>query len=175
MIPIRAPKGFTLVELMVAIAVFAILLTMAAPSFNTFLDQYRVKRAADTVSAFLINTKSEAVKRNTNVSVVITGSGATWCAGMTEDDTCDCSTVGACQIDGVDRAIRSASFKGVELNGPTTGHAFQFRPQRGTVTGNETVELESEDGLKLNVVVGTFGRVRLCSPSGSIGGYPVCS
>lgn len=177
MTSIRAPKGFTLVEMMVAIAILGILVTIAAPSFNSFFDRYRVKRAGDTVSAFLINTKSEAIKRNKTVSAVITGSGATWCVGMTEASTCDCATAGACQIDGVDRAIRSTSFKGIELNGPDTAHAFQFKPLRGTVAGNETVELESEDGLKVNVVVGTFGRIRLCSPSGdgNIGGYPACS
>ncbi len=181
MMPLRVPKGFTqegftLVELMVAIAIFAILATMAVPSFNSFIDKYRVKRAADTLSAFMINTKSEAIKRNKNVSAVITGGGATWCVGMTEATTCDCST-GICQIDGVDRVIHSTSFKGVKLVGPNTGHAFQFKPQRGTVKGNETVELESAAGLKVNVVVGTFGRIRLCSPSGSgnIGGYPKCA
>lgn len=179
MTSVRAPKGFTLIEMMVAIAILAILATMAAPSFNSFIDRYRVKRAGDTVSAFLINTKSEAIKRNKTVSAVITGSGGTWCVGMTEASTCDCTTSGsgACQIDGVDRAIRSTSFKGIELNGPDTTHAFQFKPLRGTVAGNETVELESEDGLKVNVVVGTFGRIRLCSPSGvgNIGGYSACS
>jgi prepilin-type N-terminal cleavage/methylation domain-containing protein len=171
----RTPKGFTLIEVMVAVAILAILVTLAAPSFNSFIDKYRVKRAADSISAFLVNTKSEAIKRNKTVRAVITGSGATWCAGMTEAATCNCST-GPCQIDGVDRVISGASFKGVGLNGPDTGHVFEFKPQRGTVAGNETVELVSTNGLKVNVIVGTVGRVRLCSPSGSgnIGGYPVC-
>jgi len=172
----RTPQGFTLVELMVAVAILGILVTLAAPSFNSFIDKYRVKRAADTISAFLINAKSEAVKRNTSVRVVITGSGATWCAGITQAATCNCSTGGACQVDGVDRVVQGASFKGVALNGPDTGHVFEFKPLRGTVAGNETVELASADGLKVNVVVGTVGRIRLCSPSGSgnVVGYPVC-
>jgi prepilin-type N-terminal cleavage/methylation domain-containing protein len=177
MMRLPAMRGFTLVEMMVTIAVVAILAMIAAPSFNNLFDKYRVKRAAEMVSAFLVNTKTEAIKRNKTVSAVITGSGSTWCVGMTETNTCNCSTVGACQIDGVDRVISSTSFKGVGLDGPTTGHAFKFKPQRGTVSGNETVELESADGLKINVVIGTFGRIRLCSPSGSgnVGGYPVCS
>lgn len=169
-------RGFTLVEMMIAVAIFAILAMIAVPSFNTFFDKYRVKRAADTVSAFLINAKSESIKRNQTVRTVITGSGATWCAGVTVDDTCDCTSTGAsaCKIDGADRVISSATFKGVKLLGPATTHAFQFQPQRGTVVGNETVNLESADGLKLNVVVSPIGRIRLCSPSGSLGGYPVC-
>lgn len=170
--PAHTPKGFTLVEMVIVIAILAILLTMVAPSFNSFFDRYRVNRAAETVSAFLVNAKSEAIKRNKKVSAVITGSGTTWCVGMTESDTCNCST-GACKVDGVDRAVYSASFKGVELDEPGTGHAFQFKPQRGTVVGNETVELESEGGVEVNVVVGTFGRIRLCAPGGG-GGYPAC-
>lgn len=176
MIVSRPPKGFTLVELMVTISIAGILLAIAAPSFNHFFDKYRVKRAADTFSSFLINAKSEAIKRNKSVSTVITGSGGTWCAGMTENATCDCSpsSSSACQIDGVDRVISSTSFKGVKLNGPSSPHEFEFKTQRGTVTGNNSVQLESADGLKLNVVVSLVGRIRLCSPGGSIGGYPVC-
>lgn len=168
-----AVRGFTLVEMMITIAIIAITAMIAAPSFNAFFDKYRVKRAAETVSAFLVNTKSEAVKRNKTVNAVITVSGATWCAGMTEAATCDCTTAGACQIDGVDRVVSSATFKGVELNGPDTGHVFNFKPILRDVD-TDTVELESADGLKLNVVVSRFGRIRLCSPSGSVGGYPVC-
>lgn len=169
-------RGFTLIEMMVTVAILAILVSIAAPSFNNFFDKYRVKRAAETLSAFLVNAKSEALKRNKNVRTVITGSGTTWCAGMTENSTCDCSTASACQIDGADRVINSTSFKGVQLLEPATTHAFEFKTQRGTVTGFETVELESANGSKLNVVVSMVGRIRLCSPSGTgnLGGYTVC-
>jgi type IV fimbrial biogenesis protein FimT len=166
-------QGFTLVELLLTVAVIAILAMMAAPSFNGFFDKFRVKRAAETVSAFLINAKSEAVKRNRTVNAVFTGSGATWCAGMTEAATCNCTTAGACQIDGVDRVISSASFKGVELDGLTSPHEFNFEPLLRNVD-NDTVELESAEGLKINVAVSRFGRIRLCSPGSSVGGYPAC-
>ena len=99
---------------------------------------------------------------------------------MTTKDTCDCSTNGSpCQLedDGANRVIKSTSFQGVELNGPDTGHAFEFKTQRGTVDGAETVKLESATGSKVNVVVGPVGRIKICSPSGTgnMGGYPVCS
>src|SRR5512139_336346 len=167
-------RGFTLIELMVAIAVLGILVTLAAPSFNGFIDKYRAKRAADTVSSFLINTKSEAVKRNRAVSAVLTGGGAAWCMGMTEASTCNCVTQGACLVGGVERVVRGESFKGVSLIGPATGHAFEFKPLRGTVGGNDTVEFVSANGLKVNVVVGTVGRRRVCARDGSITGYPAC-
>ena len=173
-----AMRGFTLIEMMISVAVLIVLVAIVAPSFNHFFDKYRVKRAADTLSSFLINAKSEAIKRNKSVSMVITGTGATWCAGMTENATCNCTTANACQIDAQDRVIASTAFKGVKLLGPTTTattpHVFEFKTNRGTVTGSATVHFESADGLKLDVVVGQFGRIRLCSPSGSIGEYPSC-
>lgn len=177
MMRFRFTRGFTLIEMMVTVAVLAIIISIAAPSFNGFFDRYRVKRAADTLSAFLINAKSEAIKRNKNVSTVITGSGNTWCAGMTENATCDCSaTPNTCQIEGADRVIKSTSFKGVQLLAPASESAFVFKSQRGTVEGFTAVQLESANGSKLNVDVSIVGRIRLCSPSGTgnMGGYTVC-
>ncbi len=176
--PLRVPKGFTLVELMVAIAIFAILATMAVPSFNSFIDKYRVKRAADTLSAFLINTKSEAIKRNTTVRVVFqsAGAGATWCAGMTTADTCDCTVASSCQIDSADRLVRGSDYKAILLTSPNDGAMFSFTPLRGTVN-NGNAQVQSAGGLQVRVVVAGTGRIRLCSPgdAGNRGGYPACS
>lgn len=178
MLPLRKPSGFTLVEMLVIIAILAIMATMAAPSFNSLFDRYRVKGAAETVNAFLVNTKSESIKRNKRVSAVVTGSGTSWCIGMIEmvddDTTCDCTTAGSCQIDNANRVVDGASYKGVELDDGLDGHRFIFSPLRGTVTGNETIGLVSEDGVAFNVVVALFGRVRICSVGGSKGGYPAC-
>ncbi len=184
MMPLRVPegftqKGFTLVELMVAIVIFAILATMAVPSFNSFIDKYRVKRAADTLSAFLINAKSEAIKRNATVRVVFKPAGAPWCAGMitvsTTVSTCDCTATNSCQIDGADRLVRGGDYKDILLTTDPNNATFSFTPQRGTVNAGNA-QVQSAGGLQVRVTVSGTGRIRLCSPSGSgnIGGYPVC-
>jgi type IV fimbrial biogenesis protein FimT len=170
-------RGFTLIELMVAIAVLGILITLAAPSFNGFIDRYRVKRAADTISAFLINTKSEAVKRNTTVRAVFNTTGASWCAGMTTNATCDCTVTNAnaCQIDGVERVVRGSDYKNIAL--AVTGSTFAFTPLRGVANVAGNAEVTSANGLKIQVKVkNTTGRIRVCSPSGSgnVTGYPAC-
>lgn len=168
--------GFTLVELMITIVVFGILLMIAVPSFTSLMDSVRVKRAGDAVNAFMVNAKSEAIKRNATVRAIVqvADSGATWCVGMTTATTCDCLTAGSCQIDGADRVISNFAYKSVSLAGPDDAHAFVFSALRGTVTGNETVELVSENDVKLDVVVALTGRVRVCSPDGSAGGYATC-
>jgi type IV fimbrial biogenesis protein FimT len=158
--------------------VFGILVSIAVPSFTSLMDSLRVKRAADAVNAFLVNAKSEAIKQNTTVRAVVQveNSGATWCIGMTTASTCDCLT-GACQIGGADRTVVGSAYKKILLNGPADGFAFVFTPLRGTpqIGTNGTVQLESDNAQKLNVIVGTTGRIRICSPDGSAGGYPACS
>jgi prepilin-type N-terminal cleavage/methylation domain-containing protein len=179
---LRPSRGFTLVELMITIAVAAILASIAMPSFTAFIDKYRAKRAADTLSAFLVNTKTEAIKRNMPMRAVFQSAsgGATWCLGMiaapTSTETCDCSvTPGTCKVDGVDRVVQSTDFDAIVLNSPADDALFTFTPQRGTVNSGNA-EIESAGGLQVRVVVTGTGRIRLCSPSGSgnLGGYPVC-
>lgn len=82
-LPISAQRetGFTLIELMVAIAVFGILLAIALPNFSEMIINQRVRSAASDVFATLIFARSEAIKRNAPVRVV--RSGTIWEAGWT--------------------------------------------------------------------------------------------
>ena len=61
--------GFTLIELMVTIAVLAIIVTIAAPSISTQLANSRVKSTASTLSNALKEAKAESVIRRQNVTV----------------------------------------------------------------------------------------------------------
>ena len=61
--------GFTLIELMVTIAIAAIFAALAFPSFRDFIAGQRVKTASYDVSYMLTGARSEALKRNLNVIV----------------------------------------------------------------------------------------------------------
>lgn len=59
--------GFTLIELMVTIAVAAILLAVAVPSFRHLIISNRLTTAANDVVTALTVARSEAIKRNADV------------------------------------------------------------------------------------------------------------
>lgn len=69
--------GFTLIELMIAIAVLAILLTVGVPSFNAWILNTRIRTTAEAMQNGLQLARAEAVRRNERVRFVISG-GTGW-------------------------------------------------------------------------------------------------
>ncbi|MGP4787945.1 pilus assembly FimT family protein [Psychrobacter sp. 1Y11] len=62
--------GFTLIELMVTIAVLAIIVSIAAPSFNTQLANQRVNTTTSSIESALKEAKAESIILRTNIRVV---------------------------------------------------------------------------------------------------------
>ena len=63
-------SGFTLIELMVTIAVMAIIVSIAAPNISNQLANQRVKSTAATLANALKEAKVESILRRQNVTVV---------------------------------------------------------------------------------------------------------
>jgi type IV fimbrial biogenesis protein FimT len=62
-------RGFTLAEIMVVIAIVAMLAAVAAPTLSSLIASQRVKSAAGDLFAALMRARSESVKRNVDISV----------------------------------------------------------------------------------------------------------
>jgi len=72
--------GFTLIELVVTMAVAAILITVAVPSMRTFIQNGRINTQINDLIGDLSLARSEAIKRRTNVGICKSANGTT-CAG----------------------------------------------------------------------------------------------
>ncbi|MBG9387505.1 GspH/FimT family pseudopilin [Caenimonas aquaedulcis] len=79
--PVRPARvrGFTLIELMVAMAIIAILAAFAGPSFNSALLSNKLTSYANTFVSSAMLARSEAIKRNSVVRVCRSSNG-TSCA-----------------------------------------------------------------------------------------------
>src|SRR3990172_9972201 len=131
--------GFTLVELIVAVSVLVILITVAVPSFQSTLDKKRLTGAAEQVYADIQATRFEAIKLNKQVSIAFRnlGTATSWCYGLDDDaaTVCDCSTVAGaanCTVESVKRVMDNSDFKNVSIT--ATGLASNnlcVEPRRG--------------------------------------------
>ena len=75
----RLQRGFTIIELMVAITVFAVMAVVAIPSFVGFVDRNRTVTSANSFLNALMIARSEAVKRNRLVTLCNSNAGGTAC------------------------------------------------------------------------------------------------
>ena len=78
--------GFTLIELIVTLAVAAILTTIAVPSFRSFIESNRLTGVTNDLLADFQLARSEAIKRSANTIVCKSADSATCAAAGTWDN-----------------------------------------------------------------------------------------
>lgn len=156
--------GFTLVELLIAISIIAILLAIGIPSFQQTIDKRRLVGAADNLLADMRYAMGESTKRNVPITVTFT-EGASWSYSFETSP-------------GVTKTTSGGDYRGTSMLVSTTGDLFTFDPKRGTLdqapTSTETlITITSARGAKLGVEVAPQSHMRLCTSTG-VGGYPTC-
>lgn len=77
----RRARGFTLIELMVSLAVLAILAGLAAPSVAEMVGRQRLRTATSDVVNSLIRARSTAIKMQRNVIMQPASAGTAWAGG----------------------------------------------------------------------------------------------
>lgn len=78
--------GFTLLELMIALMIGAVILVVGVPSFQGVMDNQRLTGATNELVMSLNLAKSEAIKRVTYVSVCKSSNGVSCTAASSWDD-----------------------------------------------------------------------------------------
>lgn len=66
------PRGFSLIELMITVAIFAILVMAAVPSFQTWIAGARVRSVAESLQNSLRLSQSEALRRSRQAAFALT-------------------------------------------------------------------------------------------------------
>lgn len=191
-------RGFTLVELMIAIAVIAILLMLAAPSFVDYMRVQRLKGVNAQLVTDLQYARTEAASRNGDVYIhfkTLADDASMSCYTIymiTNADwelTCDCTQPpGSSCTDEHTVEIRTVQVPvgtGVQLSLPVNQPAsFGFIAETGAlrvdhrlvaVRLSEVRVLASIDSARvLRTTVGRSGRPTVCTPAGGVMGVASC-
>lgn len=158
----RQVTGFTLVELMVTVAVAAILLAVALPSFQGSLRSNRVATATNEALASLALARSEAIRntRGAGVCASANGSscGANWNSGWLVWS--DADSDGA--IDAGETIVRYSQGKAsVAMTGTATTLTFDRRGR--AIGGLQTIGIAPADAATPArcITVGATGQTRV--------------
>ena len=166
----RTQRGFNLIEIMIALVIMSILMTMTLPSFTAWIQKSQIRTAAETIQSGLMLARGEALRRNSQVSFTMAGPDSSWTVAVVNpaetiqtrsgsDGTQNAQvTVGGVAapvsviFDGLGRATNLAAQLTIEVTNPVGG-----------LCGTDLTDMRC-----LNVTVGVGGTVRMCDPDPSI-------
>lgn len=97
-------RGLTLVELMVVVAILGLLSFLAAPSFRTAIERYRVSTTIDDLRSALTLARIEAIRRGGNVRLERLSGGD--CPALAGAQHWSCGWSVFAQAGGVDTLVR---------------------------------------------------------------------
>ena len=188
-------RGFSLIELMVAMTILVLLMLAAMPSLGTWLDNTHIRNQADSFMTGLQTARGEAVRTNQNVSLWLvrltdpatlandckqstTGTDGSWVVSVAspQDHCADTGTTAAANPAGVvtGRAMGGSgthvSVKALRADG-TAGSVVTFNGFGRIAAGSNSIteiDLNGTGGAtyrKLSVTVSPTGSVRMCDPA----------
>ncbi len=191
---ISTHHGFTVIELMISLAVLAIITSLALPSYRNIMEKRLVTSGAEQLGAFLSSAQLESVKRNQFVAVNYQENSGAWCFGMRAGDSpavdCDCTisdaaNTNSCALDGALKVFDSSilshpdALQSADISG--SDDTLVYDPVRGLTQNAETAKLalmSDEGSYALDVEVTVTGRVKICSNKAAnkdVPGYKECS
>ena len=171
--PQRQQRGFTAVELMVVISIAAVLMALAAPSFNGLMERWRVVQAIGGMQSTIFLARSEALKRGGNVVIQKTANntngctlasttaewGCGWyiCVDSNSNNSCDAGEEIVQRFEPVARTEvqRSVGGGSVTFNRwgmPTGGFGFSISPQGKSYSDASSRGICASSGGRINVI-----------------------
>lgn len=153
--------GVTLIELLIGMAIVAILVTMGLPSFTTWMQNRQLRSAAESIQTGLQLARGEAVKRNTFVGFTMAGPDSSWSVDVMNPPQQVQSRSGA---EGTPQAQIATTNSTIIFNGlGKTSLAAGAVIQVTNPTGGACKP--GGDMNCLNVTVSVGGQVKMCDPT----------
>lgn len=164
----KLQTGFSLVELIFAIVMLAVLLAIAMPSFTIWLHNIQIRNAAESILNGIQRSRAEAVTLNSNVEFVLNA-----------DSSWTVTRVGIPipPIESRPASEGSASVTRTVLPAGATTITFN---NLGLVIANADasptltqVDVAAPEGNRnLRVTIGVGGNARMCNPNLASGSSP---
>jgi type IV fimbrial biogenesis protein FimT len=175
--PANRQRGLSLVESMITLGIAAVTLTTTLPGLQELRDRRRLDATVAQLATDLRHARSLAVARGQPVRLTLRADCYLVHTGPAP--SCDCATSAeaspCADAARVLQAVPLDTAGGVRVQANVS--SMLFDGERGTVTpaGTWRVQLERDGAAPaVRLVVNVMGRVRACSPDGTLAGYPSC-
>ncbi len=140
---LRSVNGFSLIELLLVVALVAIIASVTLPALNGTMSAYRLRASADIIASELDAARVMAISRGAVYEVHFNGNQV--------------SVIDPQESTDEKKAVRRPKTleEGVTVSGPV----ITFRP-RGSAGGG-TIDVTNEKGIKASVTVAVSGKIQV--------------
>ena len=161
----RQQSGFSMIEMMAAVAILAIAVSAAVPGFTQFVANTQIRSTTESIRNGLQLARSEAVKRNAQVKFTILND-TSWVVGCTTPvvDVCPAVIQSKTANESAANSIaltftgtKEIAFTNLGTVTPAAGQLSVVNVDHKTLSASETRDLR--------LLVGTGGGVRMCDPN----------
>jgi type IV fimbrial biogenesis protein FimT len=166
--PLIKATGFTLIELMIGITILAIVMAMGMPSYSVWIQNMRLRNAAESILNGLQLARAEAVRRNTSVQFIL-GTGSSWCVTLGTDCVNPIPIQSRSTGDGSSAAVTVASADGTTFTFNSLGRRTLPLPATGAsnaiIVDINPAVLSAAQSRDLRITVNVGGNIRMCDPN----------
>jgi type IV fimbrial biogenesis protein FimT len=175
--PRRPHAGLTLIELLVVLIVIGLVVGAALPGFQAMLERRHLEGVAAQLETDIHFARSMAVAQQQPIRISYTAdaSGSGWVLHKGQPTHCRPLPEGRASCNRTATVVRSVH---LPADAPVRLQAnvatMVFDPLRGTTTPTGTLRVIVRGGAAVHQVVSLMGRVRSCTPTPGLNGYPRC-
>jgi type IV fimbrial biogenesis protein FimT len=176
---VKYAKGFSLVELLVVVAILAIISGFGIPAFKTWIADAKTRTVAEALQNGLRLAQTEAIKRGVQVQFVLTDSAPN--ATVTSSSTTGINWVAQSMLRAtpgtVDQFIQGANLSAVSsarlVSATDATVIFNSLGRLVSPTTPVTYTLSNADGARhLNLTISLAGKIRMCDPDKNLTNSP---
>jgi prepilin-type N-terminal cleavage/methylation domain-containing protein len=148
-------RGFTLLEAVFTVAVLAIILSAAIPSYASYLARQRLRHVAELLEQDLRRARELSVNENANINVSFQ-SGPQWCWGLSHETVCSCATgQPRCELG----SVNYRDYKGTLLQ---SGQSIVFQAGMGRALDWTRIGISNDRNQQLYLDLNPLGRPSIC-------------
>lgn len=170
-------SGVSLVESLVVLAVVAVLVGTAVPGFEAARERRHLDGVAAQLETDIHHARMLAVAQNRTLRLSLHSGAAGSCylvhTGTVDNCRCSVGEEPVCTAGA--RSLRAEHFAtGERPQLESNVRSIVFDATRGTSTPTGTFRVVGRDAKAVHLVVNVMGRVRACTPTPGLTGYPAC-